>query len=871
MRLFHFMRRRNAELDEEIAMHIQMAVSARMKAGESEAEARAAVRREFGSELLVREATRSMWSFAWLERLVHDYVIAMRSLWRTRRFFVSATICMAVGIAVTTTILSAVHSILLRPLPYANAEQVVALRAFSPKILGGEEVTQEALNAWRRSKNFARVGGWRLEPQVLSDAEDAPERVSAAAITSEIPSILGVRAMYGRSIDEADEREERNVAMISYDLWRRRFGGDPKVVGTTTTLNGRPHEIIGVMPAGFSFPEGADAWRPLKYEKGLPTDILYYDGVIAERRPGVTVEQARAEFTALTNQMLTETRAYKEWRFEARTLREDLTGALRKPVLIFQGGALLVLLIACANIASLLLARGAARDREFSVRSAIGASRSRLASQVLVECAALATIGGALGIALAYWGVRLLRLAFVDGVPSYINLTVHTPVLVAAVAITFLSAMLFGSAPSLLASRAKGSLATSAAQRGGGVSTRARTRSRNWLVAAEIAASVILMSGGVLLARSAQQLESGLGFRPAGLLSVRVPLPWREFSDESKRLTFYQTLEQRVRALPGVDEVSFIVSEMPLDGASQGYQRFSIDGETNEHYEDQKVITRYVEPGFAKALGAPIVQGRDATRKSVKAPDEYGEFEALVNETFARAYFGTESPVGRVVRLAKPGAKAAGFRIVGVVADIRHSRPPATVEPALYQSGYALVLDQTLIVHTKDEHPEQLAPAIRQIVAEIDNRVVADRIQSQSHVVARAFWRERLQRNVIMIFAALSLMLALFGMYGVLSYAVAQRTSELGVRIALGASRNQLLMLVLREGLKVAVIGVVAGVALSLMMTRVLSGLLYGVSATDPITFIAVTVVILPVAMIAAIGPARRAAGLDPVKAIAGG
>ena len=858
-------RRRERELDEELEAHLRLAIADRIARGESPQQAAAAARREFGNLTLIREVTRAQWSWAWLERLLQDLALALRTLRRTPRFTIAAVLCIAVGTGATTTIFSALHGILLRPLPYPNAGALVVLRARNPG-MGPQsaEITEEEIATWRRARTLSALGVWRTEIFDLTGPEDAPERVMGALVTSNLFSLLGTRPLHGRWFEPSEEQKgSSDVVLLGHDVWQRRYGGDTGLVGRTIPLFGKSFRVVGIMPRGFSFPEGANLWIPLLPPEWGP-DILYYSGVIGKLGPGNTLTQTQTEVAGLMRELTARSNTYNKWTFDAVTLRDHLVGPLRRPVLIFQVAALMVLLIACGNVAALMLARGAARGRELAVRAAIGAGRNRLVGYVLVECLALSLLGGIAGLVVAGLGVKLLTFAFPDGVPSYIDLSIRAPELAVTLGITLVAASAFGIVPGLRAGRTRSATALNSTARTPGGSIE-RTRARDLLVGVEIAVSVVLVVGAVLLMRSHARLQQSLGFDGDGVISVRVRLPSQKYDTDEKQAAFYRLLQDQLGALPGVESVSAAVGPVPLDGTIGGKWNFRAEDQTPSAATGQVTTVHAIAPGYMQSLHIPIVRGRDVALTD-RNPAEH---VALVNQTFAARYFaGADVVDRRIIPDLGKGSTPLPIRIVGVVKDFRHERPPADLMPAIYVLRAMTFPAETFVLRTRLSDASSLAPAIRALMRELDPTLVADRLQTQTQVVERAFWRERLQGNVVGIFAAIALLLALFGMYGVLSYAVAQRTPELGIRLAVGASSNQLLGLVLRQGVRVALIGIMAGLVAALALSRVLTGLLYDVRPADPITFVVVAVAMLIVALLAALLPALRAARLDPLTAI---
>lgn len=858
-------RRRERELEEELAAHFRLAVEARMTRGESRADAEAAARREFGGELLVREATRSMWPGARLLVMVRELGLTLRALRRNPRFSVAAVLCVGVGIGVTMAIVSALYAILLRPLPYPDAGDLVAMNArHLTRSNAGATISLEAMDAWQSLGTVPELAAWRAGEREVVGGDAAAERVGVAQVTTNLLSMLGVRPKHGRWFEQSDADEP--VVVLSEELWRGRYGGYEGLLGGSIEIGGQPHRVIGIMPTDFGFPEGARLWVPLVVPPGLPGNILFYDGVVGRLAPGVDGSAARAEFDARTSALAQD--GYDGWQFELTTLREYLVGALRRPILIFQGAAALVMLLAFANLTALLLARASAREHELAVRAALGAGGGRLATHVLVECVVLALAGGLLGTALAAAGVRFIAAAFPDGVPSWMELKLHVPVLLVMLFVLLASAMIVGVGPAMRAARRRTAplgLRTDRMDAG------APARGRHVLVTFEIAASVVLLAVAALLVRTHLALEHSLGFEPGGVLAVTVSLPMSRYPEAERRTAVYSELADRLSAHTQVEAVSTSLAPAPLDDGSgtAGRWGFRIDDQaTTEVPEDQAALLHMVSPGYFEALGVPLLEGRDVAESDVRG----GERTIVVNESFARRYFpGGGAPGRRIIVETAPGEEMDPARIVGVARDFRHSPPPVEVMPTLYMLQVPGSPRLTFLLQTRLSNPATLAPMVRGTIGALDPAVAVHRIRTQSGLVERAFWRQKLQRNVIAVFAGMALLLAVMGMYGVLSYAVAQRTAELGVRLALGASPMNLLALVLGEAARLAGAGILLGLAATVAIGRMLASLLYGVRPADPATLIVVVATLLVIVLAAAMLPAWRAARLDPLTSLRGG
>jgi predicted permease len=868
-----------ADIDDELRFHLEMRARDLIARGAPPGDARAEALRTFGDVSDVRaacltidtrrqrrvqrtEVVRFMWQ---------DIGFAARGLRKSPGFAAAAIACTALGIGVTTTIFSAVESILIRPLPYPDADRLVAIYAqLAKKNLHGVNISYPDYVSWRdESHSFSAVGMWTWTTHALSGACERAggceaERVEGAAVTPNLFPSLGVKPLLGRSFLSTEDRAGTNhVILLSFGVWQQRFAGDPAIVGKTTTVDGVPYTVVGIMPPRFNFPDRGTVWVPFTPERNEGRGNRGYAGAIARLAPGVTLAQAKADLATLSARL---EREFVDdnfgWSAEVIPLREDLTGDLRRPLLIFLGAVGLVLLISCANIANLLLARGAARSREIAVRVALGAGRARIARQVLTESALLAAIGCVAGVALATLGVGLLRFAFPDNVPFYITLGLDGTAVGFAVALAAATSLLVGCIPAVRAGEVEPATSLREGSRGSGGLARSRLRSA--LVVVEMALSVILMVGAMLLIRSYRALvDTQLGF-DEHVLTVRVSLPEAKYPQRMSRLTFYQELLTRIQALPGVDAAGS-AQGTPFSGWDvQG--AMTIEGRPAPQRGEELVVHfQAVSPDYFKAIGVPLVRGRWLTTsdRDTAAP------VALINERLAAREFAGADPIGKRMKIGDASSPDPWMTVVGIIGDFRHYRLPNPMGPAIYYP-YASrpSFSQTLAIRTRQKNPLALATPVRAILRQLDPDVPAYRVQTLEQVVSRSLWRQRLQGQVLGAFAMFALLLAAVGIYGVIAYAVAQRTRELGVRVALGATRAQLLGLVLAQGLRLTIIGVIAGVAGALALSRVVASLLYDVGSKDPLTYIVVPVTLAAIALLATYIPARRATQVDPLTAM---
>jgi putative ABC transport system permease protein len=693
------------------------------------------------------------------------------------------------------------------------------------------------------------------------------ERVEGARVTPNLFPLLGVRPILGRGFQAEEDREgDDRVILLSHALWRRRYAGDSTIVGRTIPVNGLQFTVVGVMPEHFAFPDQGQVWVPLAGDPQENRGNRYFAGAIGRLAPGVTLGRAQRDMAAVASAL---EREFPEenalWTTDVTPLRDDLVGDLERPLLVFSGAVFFVLLIACSNVANLLLARSASRQREIAVRTALGAGRGRLVRQLLTESVLIAALGGALGVGASAYGVRLLRHSFPAEVPYYLPIGLNLPTLAFAALVTMATGVLFGILPAM---RAAGEDASSWLRDGTrGTGGAARSRVRNALIVAEVALSLVLMTGAGLLIKSYRSLEStDLGFQETGVLSVRVYLPVEKYREGARRVAFFTQLLDRLRALPGVAAVGS-AEGIPLSGWDvQG----SVMGEgwpPPRPGEDFESLFQYVSPDYLTAIGVSIVRGRGLTYA-----DHDSARVAVINESFAKRAFPNENPLGKRIR---PGGPPVGpvhwTTIVGVARDFRHYRLPQKMGPALYYPFFASPpVAQQVVIRLRDpgDDPLKLAPTVRRLVSELDADVPISDVKTFEQAVSRSLWRQRLQGQVLGVFASLALLLAAVGIYGVISYTVAQRTREFGVRVALGAEQRDVMGLVLRQTARLAGAGVLIGLVVALALTRFLTTLLYEVKPTDTGTLALVVTVLVSITLLASWMPARRAMRVDPLVAM---
>lgn len=799
--------------------------------------------------------------------LMNDLRLTVRSLMRSPGFATVAVLCLALGIAATASIFTVVRGVLVRPLPYPESDRLVAIYGAMPERQErGINISYHDYHAWRTiNRTFTDVGAWTWSTVTISSDVEA-ERVESGLVTANLFSTLGVSPILGRQFLPDEEKPGTRVIMLGYGLWQRRFGADRDIVGKTIRVNAVPHTVVGVMPAGFAFPQIGQAWRPMPTDLDNDPGNRFYAGAIGRLKPGIPVATAAADLESVMRRQ--EERLpndYKGWSADVRTLRDDLVGDLRRPLLVFLGAVAMVLLIVCVNVANLLLARGASRERELGVRVALGAGRGRIFGHVLLESAMLAVVGGVFGALLTPLGVRLFAMAYPNNVPFYFTLQADGVILTFVVMLVAASGVLMGVIPSLRAT----SIDVTAALREGGRSD-ARgirgSRTRSALVVSELAISVVLLVGAVLLIRSYGVLtNTDLGFGQERRLAVRVSLPPAEYRERAKRLVYWQSVYQRLSALPGVEMVGSadgipfsgwnVQSEMYVEG-----QPASLSSEVMDtHYQN-------VSPDYLAAIGTRIVSGRGLTDSDRDTVNMIG----VINETMARKRFAGMDPLGKRIKWGgSADSEWPWITIVGVVSDFRHWNLPQPMRPAVYLPHLAQPsLSQTLVLRTSLPDPRSVEQSVRAALRDLNRDAPAYDVRTFSQVLAGSLWRQRLQGRVLGIFAGMALALAALGIYGVISHGVTQRTRELGVRMALGATRREVATMILGQGWRLAALGITIGLGAAFILRKVVAQLLYGVAPNDPLTFTIVPVMLLAVALAASLVPALRATRVDPAVAM---
>ena len=871
-------RRKEAELREELDFHVAEEAEERKATGLTEKQARMAAIRDLGNLTLVVEDTRSAWGWLAFEQVGQDLRYALRTLSRTPSVTFAAAVTSALGIGLTTAAFSVVYGILLRPLPFDRPDELVALHT----IRQSGDTFDNALSApnfmslkEEESRALANLAGALNTARTLTGGVEAL-RLDGARVSAGFFEVLGVRPVLGRTFHPEENQPGRErVVVLSHALWQQRFGGDTDVIDRTIQLDAIAHTVIGVMPPAFNFPSGRAFWLPQPYGSNFfsPVATAGRSGtavvrVVGRLNPGVPLESAQAELDGRSRQLearFPQTNAGVT--FTAVPLRDDLVGDVRTPLLLLFGAVAFVLFIAGANVAGLLLARGASRREEIALRGALGAGRARIVRQLVTESLLLSLGGGVLGLLLAFWATGSFVAARLDDLRRVgldDSVRVDGTVLTFAVGITVLVGVLTGLLPAFRTADGLAGALQSAGRRGSALHHGRRVRSA--LVVGQVALAVVLLHGAGLLLRSFVQLTSvDPGFRSEQVLSFRVDLPPAAHPSSEQVQTFFTGVLDRIRRHPGVLSVGGI-HHLPIGSGGRFRSRFQVEGRTFEG-EEPSIGVRIVTPEYFLTLGMSVLRGRGIANQ-----DRAGGLPIVViNERAAAQFFAGEDPIGR--RLAAFGYDALenaadAFMVVGVVGDVR-SRGLNEAPQAEAYFAHAQVPQRQMfvVVHTAGDPLAQIA-GIRAEIRAIDPNLPIPEFRTLDQVVADSVSRPRVLTTLLGVFSGVALTLAAVGIFGLLSFLVARRTREMGVRIALGASPSTLVSTIVREALGLVVIGLSIGLGGALALTRMLESELFNVTPTDPVTFVGVGLMLGMTALLASLLPAWRAAAVDPLVAL---
>jgi predicted permease len=867
--------RMERDMDDEMRFHVEAHAAELMRGGVPKDQALRQARLEFGSVETAKSECRDAVGVSFLETLLQDLRHCIRAMLRTPVFAMTAVIVLALGIGATTAIFSVVDAVLLQPLAYRDSDRLVTI------LMNGDgPVSAGNYIDWHdQTRSFTAMSAAEAWSPNLTGI-DSPEHIPGLKVTQDLFPMLGIGPMLGRLFVPGEDKEGANREVIlSYKLWQRRFSSDPNVLGKAIVLDGNGYVIVGVMPQQFQFAPfwatKAELWVPNAFGPGVHAGGGSLR-IFARLKDGVSLKQARAEIASITARL--------EQRFPGTNrnvvmtpLKEKVVGPIETPLLVLLAAVAFVLLITCANVAHMLLARAATRQKEIAVRAALGARRGRLIRQFLSESLLLGSIGGVFGLLIAVLGTRALIAMSPPNIPRVQTVTIDLHAALFLFAATILTSVGFGLVPALQASSVNVNDTLKEGGRSGSEGVQ-RNRLRSLLVVSEFALALMLLIGAGLMIRTFAALEAvDPGFNPHNVISMIVSVAGSKEADPGRRELFYRQLIERVRFLPGV-QAAGAINHLPLAGDLWGWH-FAIEGRPKPRPGEAPVaVYRMVAPGYFAAMRLPIVRGRDITDfDNAAAPGVI-----IINEQAARQYWPGEDPLGKLVSFDDDTTNPKTWlTIIGIAKDAKQDGWTDKATPEAYLAAFQnhdYLGDSgteaskhmnyiTLVVRTAGD-PAAVASAMKEAAWSFDRNLAISQVVTMDGVVSEANAQPRFEMMLLSIFAAVALVLAAVGIYGVISYSASQRTHEIGVRISLGATRQDVLLLVIRQGVWLAVAGSIAGIAGALLLSRLMAGLLYGVEPTDPLTFAGVAVGLGVVAMLACYIPARRAMHIDPVTAL---
>lgn len=863
--LFHKQELEN-ELDEELQYHLERDIEQNIQSGMTREEARYAALKQFGGLMQSKEASRDARGVRLIENTLQDARYSLRLMIKNPVFTLIVVLTLTLGIGANTAIFSFANGILLRSLPYPQSDRLVVLDETALK-RGIDSMSVSYPNAldWREQNTvFQGIGIDYGTSRFSLSGIGQPETIRGSYISHGLLEVLGVAPMLGRPFTEVEDRPDTDtVVILGYDLWQKYFGGDQNIVGRTVMVNNRARIVVGVMPPGFKYPEISELWTPLALTTKEFTRTDHGLSAIARLKDGVTIEQAQAEMNNIAARIEQQNPVTNEGLGVSVTgLHKRLAGDYREGLLILLGVVGCVLLVACVNVANLMLARASARQKELALRAALGASRWRVIRQLMLESLILATIGGLLGLALSKGALHLLLQAIPIKLPFWMNFGLDLRVLAFTGGVTLLTGFIFGVVPALQSSRVD--LNDTLKEGGRGSLTSSGSHSRSLLVVTEIALSLVLLVGAGLMIQSFLRLRRvNVGLDPKSVLTLSIGLPRVKYPEGPQRAAFFGSLTERVRALPGV-EAAAATATLPLSGGNWG-RSLTVEGYPVLPVGQAPMIQHtVVTPTYFETMGIHLLAGRDFT----DADRTGAPLVTIVDERLAQKYWPNESAIGKRIRFGPPEDDEPWHTVIGVVGAVRHQRIQEETRNSVYLPHQQIPVGGLAIVARTATDPKTLVAGVRREVAQIDSDLPVSNIATMEEVMAESIWQPRLYAMLFAVFAGGALVLAVIGIYGVMAYIVITRTHEIGIRMALGATARDVFKLIVGRGMKLTAIGLVLGVGGAFALTRLMRGLLFNISATDPITFVLISVLLAVAAFLACYIPARRATKVDPLVAL---
>ena len=869
-RIVQFFRRSRTyeDLSRELQQHLREKADSLVDAGMNRDEAESAARREFGNVTAIEEQARDAWGWRGIEDFVADVRYGARQLNRNRLVTFAAIVTLALGIGANTAIFTAIETVLLRPLPFKDPARLVLVSEYNP---GNVSKTGSPLTRYReraaQNRVFDETGGyWNVSGGngMVFDVGETAERIQFSIVTSSFFSILGAQPILGRSFSPSEDAPgSAKVFIASYSLWNRSLAGDPQAIGKSFRLDGEPYTLIGVAPPAFRFPSACDVWTSVGTlgVASLTDRVSHQFWMLGRLRSGVTVAQAQAQLDVIQQRLGASYPATDaNWHVLVRPLLDEFVGNVRTSLWVLMGAVAFVLLIACTNVVNLLLARGVTREKEFAVRTALGAGRERLLRQAFSETLLIVLAGTTLAFVLAHWGLKAIVIVSAGAIPRFEQPRLDGVVLAFSTALALVITCAVGLAPALQTSRVPFAESLQGGQRAGTLSRRSRG-SRNVLIVLEVALTVLLLTAAGLMLRSFQQLRKvEPGFRPEQLVSIRIALPDALYPSTEQRSAFLETLLERLNATPGIHTVA-ATDRLPLSGETN-WGGVNIVGRPRLDSAHAPVVeARAVSANYFRTVGIPLLRGREFTDADLVQDHSV----ILINQAMAEKFWPGEDPIGRaVVSLYRPGAPPRS--IIGIVGNVKDVSLDAESAPEMY--GPIRWWNQMNLVLRSQLDVAALTAAVRAQVAHLDRNVPVYGAISMDELAVRSIARQRFELFLLALFALMALVLAAVGIYGVLAFSVSARTHEIGVRLALGATPGATTALVLSQGMRSVLFGIAAGTCMSLILVRLIQGLLFQVSPADPLTFAGVALLVTTIGVLACLVPSLRAARVDAMVAL---